>query len=134
MIGIAQLVNEWVKKQLPANFPTIYNDVFTDADGDSIVCRHDPSQAAEKRFNDGSRAGTVNLSYHARSDDAKRCRMFLSEILNRLDTETIIDVSDDVYVECEALTLPQFVTVDDKNNTYYTASVRVEYTQEAKGM
>lgn len=134
MIGIAQLVNTWLKNELGDTIPDIYNDIFPDTDGDSIACRHDPSQAAEKRFNDGSRAGTVNLSYHARSDDAKKCREFLSAILNRLDTETIIDVSDDAYVECEALTLPQFVTVDDKNNTYYTASVRVEYTQEAKGM
>lgn len=134
MLGIAQLVNTWLKNNPGNTLPDIYNDIFPDTDTDCIVCRHDPSQAVEKRFNDGSRAGTVNLSYHARSDDAKKCRMFLSEIINRLDTQTIIDVSDDTYVECEALTLPQFVTVDDKNNTYYTASVSVEYTQEAKGM
>ena len=134
MIGIAQLVNTWLKNELGGTIPDIYNDIFPDTDGDCVVCRHDPSQAAERRFNDGSRAGTVNFSYHARSEDAKKCRKFLSAIIDTLDTQTIIDVADDAYVECEALTLPQFVTVDDKNNTYYTASVSVEYTQEAKEM
>ncbi len=129
MIGIAETVNDYLKSQLP-DLPEIYTDIFPFAEGESLLSRHDPSTAVEKRFLDGSRFGAVNLSYTARAKDPKVCRDRLNSILNTLDIKELIQASEGMAFECEALTLPQFVTVDDKEQTIYTCAVRVEYTQE----
>lgn len=130
MQNTAYEVNTWLSSQLP-DLPAVYNDVFPTPEGDAIVCRHDPSQAVERRFCDRSRYVKEQFSYHARSKNAANCRKYLDDIIEKLDTQELIRVSDSVSVQCEAVTLPQFVQTDDKNNTVYTAVIQVEYTEQA---
>lgn len=129
MLNSSQLLNDYLAEQIE-DLPTVYNDLFPEANGDSVICRYDPSQAVEKRFCDGSRNVKQQFSYYARSTDATKARKYLDEIINVLDTKDLIRVSDNFLVQCEAITLPQFISVDDNNNTIYTATVEIEYVED----
>lgn len=133
MQNIAKLVNEYLLALPKFPVTVIYNDLFPEAQKDSLLCRHDPSTAAEKRYADGSRRGIQNFSYIARCKDAKNCRSWLQTVIDSLDQKEIV-VSEAVTIECEAVTLPQFISSsEDQKQTIYTASVKVEFYEDAKG-
>jgi hypothetical protein len=129
MKGIAKLVNEYLKKKLDI---TIYNDVFADdkAGATDIICRYDPSEAAERRFIDGTRRVEEQLSFYCRSPNATQARDTLDDIIKTLDNHHILRIDDDRLIcQCEAVTLPQFVDMSDSGKTTYTCTVKIIYRE-----
>lgn len=112
MKGIAKLINSYLKKKLDI---TIYNDVFADdkAGATDIICRYDPSEAAERRFIDGTRRVEEQLAFYCRSPNATKARDTLDDIIKTLDNHHIVRLDDKLLCQCEAVTLPQFVDVSD---------------------
>ena len=112
MKGIAKLVNEYLKKKLDL---TIYNDVFADdkEGATDIICRYDPSEAAERRFIDGTRRVEEQLSFYCRSPNATKARDTLDDIIKTLDNHHVLRVKDGLLCQCEAVALPQFVDMSD---------------------
>lgn len=131
MEHIAKTINKWLNETL-SDIPKIENDVFSVISGkDAVFCRYEASAAAEKRFLDGSRNGTQVLSYYYRSTNASKARANLEKIINALDTKDFIPIGEKTSIYCEAVATPQFVEIDEKNSTIYTATVNVDYLQEA---
>ena len=88
MKGIGKLVNEYLKQKLDI---AIYNDVFADdKDGATdIICRYDPSEAAERRFIDGTRRVEEQLSFYCRSPNATKARDTLDDGRRRMIDDKI---------------------------------------------
>ncbi len=131
MKNVVVLICDYIQKELP-NLPTIYQDVFPDVTGLGVICRYDPSPAVDERFVDGSRHVIASFSFYARVGeglDPAIARNTLVDIIDVLDTQEIIRIDDMVSVQCEAETLPQFVTVDNNGFTTYTCTVVVEYEE-----
>lgn len=126
MTSIASIVNNHLTQKCGVAYQII-NDAFVETSADSVICRHDPSPAVEKRFIDGSRQGAQVLAYYARFKNARSARAVLSRIIESLDATTIVD--GDTVIECEAQSMPMYVMSDEKGYTLYTATVRAEYTQ-----
>ena len=128
MKGIAKLVNSYLKKQLNL---TIYNDVFADdtAGVTDIICRYDPSEAAELRFIDGTRRVEEQLAFYCRSPNATKARDTLDDIIKTLDNHHIVRIDDKLLCQCEAVTLPQFVDMSDSGKTTYTCTVKIIYRE-----
>lgn len=128
MKGIGKLVNEYLKQKLDI---AIYNDVFADdKDGATdIICRYDPSEAAERRFIDGTRRVEEQLSFYCRSPNATKARDTLDDIIKTLDNHHVLRVKDGLLCQCEAVTLPQFVDVSDSGKTTYTCTVKIIYRE-----
>lgn len=128
MKGIAKLINEYLKKKLDI---TIYNDVFADdkAGATDIICRYDPSAAAERRFIDGTRRVEEQLSFYCRSQNATKARDALDDIIKTLDNHHVLRVKDGLLCQCEAVTLPQFVDMSDGGKTTYTCTVKIIYRE-----
>ena len=128
MKGIANLVNNYLKTKLGL---TIYNDVFVDdeAGATDIICRYDPSEAAERRFIDGTRRVEEQLAFYCRSPNATKARDTLDDIIKTLDNHHIVRLDDKLLCQCEAVTLPQFVDVSDSGKTTYTCTVKIIYRE-----
>ena len=128
MKGIAKLVNEYLKQKLDI---AIYNDVFADdkEGATDIICRYDPSEAAERRFIDGTRRVEEQLSFYCRSPNATKARDTLDDIIKTLDNHHVLRVKDGLLCQCEAVTLPQFVDVIDSGKTTYTCTVKIIYRE-----
>ena len=127
--NIAEVVSEWVEKALSLPF-TIYCDLIPEADSDGACVRHDPSPAAEKRFTDGSRLGSWNLTFYVRMKKAEQARELVKQITDKLDGATVISF-DGVSIDCEAVTLPQYIDTDSKEYTTYAAAIKCEYLEPA---
>ena len=128
MKGIGKLVNEYLKQKLDI---AIYNDVFADDKerATDIICRYDPSEAAERRFIDGTRRVEEQLSFYCRSPNATKARDTLDDIIKTLDNHHVLRVKDGLLCQCEAVTLPQFVDVSDSGKTTYTCTVKIIYRE-----
>ena len=128
MKGIGKLVNEYLKQKLDI---AIYNDVFADdkEGATDIICRYDPSEAAERRFIDGTRRVEEQLSFYCRSPNATKARDTLDDIIKTLDNHHVLRVKDGLLCQCEAVTLPQFVDVSDSGKTTYTCTVKIIYRE-----
>lgn len=128
MKGIANLVNNYLKTKLGL---TIYNDVFAvdKAGTTDIICRYDPSEAAERRFIDGTRRVEEQLAFYCRSPNATKARDTLDDIIKTLDNHHIVRLDDKLLCQCEAVTLPQFVDVSDSGKTTYTCTVKIIYRE-----
>ncbi|MCQ2485819.1 MAG: minor capsid protein [Clostridia bacterium] len=122
----ANKINAWVEKKLNLPF-TIYNDMIPDTTAPAACLRYDPAPAAERRFNDGSRLLKWNLTFYIRHKDRAKARAFAYDITAALDGTVIPDEENGTEYNCEALTLPQFISIDDKNNTVYSAAIEVYY-------
>lgn len=127
-LNVAEIINEWVEKELALPF-TIYNDAMPASQGEAACLRHDPAPAAEKRFLDGSRLLKWNLTYYIRSGDRASARNYAFDITDRLDGKEITDSETGVKIMIEAQTLPQFISIDDKNNTIYSAAIVATYLE-----
>ena len=127
-MNIAEILNGYLLENVLEEGCVIYNDVFPDSEGDCIISRHSPSQATEKVYIDGTAVGNVSLSYFMRSRDAGKCRNVLGGIISV--TDGLRMTADGIEVKFEAVTVPNFVSVDDKNNAVYTCDITARYERK----
>ena len=129
MMNITKTLNEFLLENRIIDVDVIYNDLFMNPEGLEIISRHDPSQAKVKEFIDGSSVGQMQVAYYVRSANPKDCRDILQEISSALDGLRIIDIEDEQYIyDCSVDTLPNFISIDDKNQSVYTIEVSISYT------
>ena len=125
---IAETISEWVENALELPF-TIFCDLIPDEDADGACIRHDPTPAAEKRFIDGTREVSWNFTFYTRCKDAENAREYGKQIVDKLDGATITS-ADNIQIDCEAVTLPQFIDTDAKGFTTYCESVKCTFLEE----
>lgn len=128
VLNVANVVSAWVEQQLGLNF-TISNDVIPDKTDNAACLRYDPAPAAERRYVDGSRLLSWNLSFYVRNKNRTTARSLADEITATLDGAEIHDEASGITVQVEAQTLPQFIAVDEKNNTVYSAAIVATYLE-----
>ncbi len=127
-LNVSNIINAWVEQQLGLT-ATIYNDVIPDNANDAICLRYDPAPAAERRYQDGTRLLKWNLAYYVRNKSRTTARSLADEITAKLDGAEITDATTGLTIQVEAQTLPQFIAVDEKNNTVYSASIVATYLE-----
>ena len=127
-LNVASIVNAWVETQLELPF-TIYNDVIPDTAKDAACLRYDPAPAAERRYTDGTRLLKWNLTYYIRNSDRTKAREYADAITAALDGAIVPDAASGVNINCEAQTMPQFISIDEKNNTIYSAAIVCTYLE-----
>ena len=125
---IAETISAWVESALELPF-TIFCDLIPDEDADGACIRHDPTPAAEKRFIDGTREVSWNFTFYTRCKDAENAREYGKQIVDKLDGATI-ESADNIQIDCEAVTLPQFIDTDAKGFTTYCESVKCTFLEE----
>lgn len=125
---IAETISAWVEIALELPF-TIFCDLIPDEDADGACIRHDPTPAAEKRFIDGTREVSWNFTFFTRCKDAENAREYGKQIVDKLDGATI-ESTDNIQIDCEAVTLPQFIETDAKGFTTYSQSVKCTFLEE----
>ena len=125
---IAETISAWVEIALELPF-TIFCDLIPDEDADGACIRHDPTPAAEKRFIDGTREVSWNFTFFTRCKDAEDAREYGKQIVDKLDGATI-ESSENIKIDCEAVTLPQFIDTDAKGFTTYSESVKCTFLEE----
>ncbi len=127
-LNVANIVNAWVENELDLPF-TIYNDEIPDTVDNAACLRYDPAPAAERRYTDGTRLLKWNLTYYIRNKDRTKAREYADKITATLDGAIIADATSGVTINTEAATLPQFIRVDEKNNTIYSAAIVCTYLE-----
>lgn len=127
-LNVSNIINAWVENELHLT-ATIYNDVIPDKADDAICLRYDPAPAAERRYQDGTRLLKWNLAYYVRNKSRTTARSLADEITAKLDGAEITDATSGLTIQVEAQTLPQFIAVDEKNNTIYSASIVATYLE-----
>lgn len=125
---IAETISAWVETALELPF-TIFCDLIPDEDADGACIRHDPTPAAEKRFIDGTREVSWNFTFFTRCKDAEDAREYGKQIVDKLDGATI-ESTENIEIDCEAVTLPQFIDTDAKGFTTYAESVKCTFLEE----
>lgn len=125
---IAETISAWVEIALELPF-TIFCDLIPDEDADGACIRHDPTPAAEKRFIDGTREVSWNFTFFTRCKDAEDAREYGKQIVDKLDGATI-ESTENIEIDCEAVTLPQFIDTDAKGFTTYSQSVKCTFLEE----
>ena len=124
---VSNIINAWVESQL--NLAQIYNDVIPDTAKNAICLRYEPAPAAERRYTDGTRLLKWNLTYYVRNTKQADARALADKITAALDGAHIYDATSEITIETEAATLPQFISVDEKNNTIYSAAIVATYLE-----
>ena len=124
---VSNIINTWVEAQL--ELPQIYNDVIPDTAKNAICLRYEPAPAAERRYTDGTRLLKWNLTYYVRNTKQADARALADKITAALDGAHIYDATSEITIETEAATLPQFISVDEKNNTIYSAAIVATYLE-----
>ena len=125
---IAETLSEWVENALDLPF-TIYCDLIPDENADGACVRHDPTPAAEKRFTDGTRLVAWNFTFYTRCKNAAQAREYGKQIVDKLDGATVTS-AEEIKIDCEAVTLPQFIDTDAKGFTTYAESVKCTFLEE----
>ena len=133
VLNVANIVNDWIEKKLNLPF-TIYNDVIPDTSDNAACLRYDPAPAAERRYTDGTRLLKWNLTYYVRNKNRTKAREYADRITARLDGAEIHDATSGVCIQIEAATLPQFISMDEKNNTIYSAAIVCTYLEPRESM
>ena len=126
--AVSDIINKLVETELNLPF-TIENDVITAPDGDAACLRYDPAPAAERRYITGERLLKWNLTYYIRSESRTTARGYAYDITAKLDGKTITDEASGLDVDVEAGTLPQFISIDDKGNSTYSAAITCTYLE-----
>ena len=124
---VAESICQWAEERLELPF-TVFTDIIPDGDKDGACIRHDPAPAAEKRYSDGTRLVSWNLTLFVRCRDCALSRSLAGEITAKLDGAEI--ETEETKIECEATTLPQFIDTDAKGFTTYSASVKCTFLEE----
>lgn len=125
---IASTISEWVEEALELPF-MIYCDIIPDEDADGACVRHDPTPAAEERYIDGTRLVAWNFTFYTRCKNAADAREYGKQIVDKLDGATVIS-AENIKIECEAVTLPQYIDTDAKGFTTYAESVKCTFLEE----
>jgi len=127
-MNISEILNDYLIDNVLADegIEIIYNDVFPFDDGFCLISRYDPTTAKEKEFIDGSVVGSQQLSYFIRSEDAADCRRILDLITDKVDNLSCSN-NDGIEIRFTCLTHCAFVSIDDKNQTIYTATLKADY-------
>lgn len=125
---IADTISQWVEEALLLPF-TIFCDLIPDADTDGACIRHDPTPAAEQRYMDGSRLVSWNFTFFTRCKNAAEAREYGKRIVDILDGATVTS-TDQIKIECEAVTLPQYIDTDAKGFTTYSQSVKCTFLEK----
>ncbi len=125
---IAETISAWAETALDLPF-TIFCDLIPDEDADGACIRHDPTPAAEKRFIDGTREVSWNFTFYTRCKNAEDAREYGKQIVDKLDGATVTS-AEGTEIECEAVTLPQFIDTDAKGFTTYSQSVKCTFLEE----
>lgn len=125
---IADTISQWVEETLLLPF-TIFCDLIPDADTDGACIRHDPTPAAEQRYMDGTRLVSWNFTFFTRCKNAAEAREYGKRIVDILDGATVTS-TDQIEIECEAVTLPQYIDTDAKGFTTYSQSVKCTFLEE----
>ena len=110
----------------------ILNDAFYDDTSEGVIARHDPGSAREHSYIDGSAEGAVSISFYGRYKDAYTARATLNSIIEAPDNAQIEDEGDNLTISTEAVSLPQYISTDEKGFTLYTAGIRAEYERSAQ--
>ena len=108
-------------------YSTIYLDVFPNDSVEELMARNDPSQAAETRYLDGSRIGTFNFSYYAKSANSETARIQLEAIIAALDFKELSTISNGTAIKLEAATTPAIVYKSEAGEVIFVTSLRLEY-------
>lgn len=124
--NIADIVCEYLEATLQLPF-IISIDLITDTENDGACIRYDPAPAYEKRFIDNTRLVSWNLTFYVRCKDSIDSREYAKQIIDTLDGVCI--GSDTTSIDCEAVTLPQFIDVDEKGFTTYSSAIKCEYLE-----
>jgi hypothetical protein len=125
-MNIISEVNAYLLTKLTP-YSTIYLDVFPGDSVEEIMCRNDPSTAAESRYLDGSRIGAFNFSYYAKSKTSETARLQLDAIVTALDMPDFTVISGGTEIKCEAVTTPAFVSKSEAGEVIFVSSFRLEY-------
>lgn len=125
---IASAISAYVEETLQLPF-TIYCDLIPDEAADGACVRHDPTPAAEERYNDGTRLVSWNFTFYTRCKNAADAREYGKQIVDTLDGATVLS-AENIKIECEAVTLPQFIDTDAKGFTTYAESVKCTFLEE----
>ena len=125
---IASAISAYVEEALQLPF-TIYCDIIPDEAADGACVRHDPTPAAEERYNDGTRLVAWNFTFYTRCKNAANAREYGKQIVDTLDGATVLS-AENIKIECEAVTLPQFIDTDAKGFTTYAESVKCTFLEE----
>ena len=125
---IASAISAYVEETLQLPF-TIYCDLIPDEAADGACVRHDPTPAAEERYNDGTRLVAWNFTFYTRCKNAANAREYGKQIVDTLDGATVLS-AESIKIECEAVTLPQFIDTDAKGFTTYAESVKCTFLEE----
>ena len=133
VLNVANIVNDWIEKKLNLPF-TIYNDVTPDTSDNAACLRYDPAPAAERRYTDGTRLLKWSLTYYIRNKNRTKAREYADKITAKLDGVEITDETSGVCIQIEAATLPQFISMDEKNNTIYSAAIVCTYLEPRESM
>ena len=125
---IASAISAYVEETLQLPF-TIYCDFIPDEAADGACVRHDPTPAAEERYNDGTRLVAWNFTFYTRCKNAANAREYGKQIVDTLDGATVLS-AENIKIECEAVTLPQYIDTDAKGFTTYAESVKCTFLEE----
>lgn len=125
---IASAISAYVEETLQLPF-TIYCDLIPDEAADGACVRHDPTPAAEERYNDGTRLVAWNFTFYTRCKNAANAREYGKQIVDTLDGATVLS-AEKIKIECEAVTLPQYIDTDAKGFTTYAESVKCTFLEE----
>lgn len=125
---IASAISAYVEETLQLPF-TIYCDLIPDEAADGACVRHDPTPAAEERYNDGTRLVALNFTFYTRCKNAANAREYGKQIVDTLDGATVLS-AENIKIECEAVTLPQYIDTDAKGFTTYAESVKCTFLEE----
>lgn len=125
-MNILNEVNAYLIKKITP-YSTIYLDVFPNDSVEEVMARNDPSTAAETRYMDGSRVGTFNFSYYAKSANSETARNQLENIIAALDFKELSTISNGTSIKLEAATTPAFVSKSEAGEVIFVSSLRLEY-------
>lgn len=125
---VAETISAWVETALNLPF-TIYCDLLPNEETDGACVRHDPTPAAEERYNDGTRLVAWNFTFYTRCKNAADAREYGKKIVDTLDGATVVS-TENIKIDCEAVTLPQFIDTDAKGYTTYCESVKCTFLEE----
>lgn len=126
MLNIINEVNVFLASRIDL-YATIYQNAWQEESTEQIISRMEPSQAGESRYMDGSRTDNINIAYYAKSANQKKASDQLDDIIEALDLETSIEITEGLYIMTLGQSLPFYVSQDESGNYIFTCSVRLQY-------
>ena len=136
MTNIKNKLSDYLKSLPECPFTRIETDVFTvNAEGvfedrNEVLCRYEPSAAKVQEYIDGSKKVSQSLGFYARCKKSTDARNFLQWIVDSIDEKEFL--AEGVRTYCECLSLPQFISVDERGFTTYSMSVNTTFYEENK--